>query len=140
MNATPPAYLELARRLLAGEAASGRPDAPGGAAIAACGRMGASLEKLIGPVGFRSLLSRSLAVTRTKLPALGPVAVRPDGSLEGFEAVPPAEADEAAIALLAELLGLLATFVGETLALQIVRDVWPDAVADGEDGRDEGRP
>ena len=140
MNPTPPAYLELARRLLAAEAACGPPGAPGGPAIVACGRMGASLEKLVGTGGFRSLLSRAVIMTRVKVPALGPVSLRSDGSLGGLEAVPPSEAAEAGVALMAELLGLLVTFVGETLALQIVRDAWPDAAAGGEDGSDGGRP
>lgn len=134
MNTPPPAYLELARRLLAAEAAGTPAEGTGGVTTPAFDRLRESLEKLVGAAGFQSLLSRALAVARARIPALGPVFVRPDGSLGGFEAVRPAVTAEAGVALMAELLGLLVTFVGETLALRIVRDAWPDAVEGGEDG------
>jgi hypothetical protein len=38
--------------------------------------------------------------------------------------------DEGAI-LIAQLLGLLLTFIGEGLTLRLVHDVWPEAVFDG---------
>ena len=39
---------------------------------------------------------------------------------------------EAVAALAAHLLGLLVTFIGESLALRVVREGWPDASFDDE--------
>jgi hypothetical protein len=64
------------------------------------------------------------------------VKVDVDGSLKGLE---PVVADasngggDAALAVIAHLLGLLVTFVGEPLTLRLVRNAWPDASLDGYD-------
>jgi hypothetical protein len=53
--------------------------------------------------------------------------VKPDGSLEGLSDLGSgAEATDAGVVLIAELLGLLAAFVGETFTRSLVLDVWPD--------------
>jgi hypothetical protein len=51
-----------------------------------------------------------------EVPSLQGVKIGADGRLEGLVA------DEAALALTANLLGLLVTFVGEPLTLRLVRD------------------
>ncbi len=64
------------------------------------------------------------------------ITVNPDGSLEGFEDL---EADatnsgeggtDEAATIIVHLLGLLVTFIGEPLTLQLVRDAWPDVSLD----------
>jgi hypothetical protein len=54
----------------------------------------------------------------------------PDGSLEEMAGVKPPrhgdDAEEEQVIFLAHLLGLLLLFVGETLTLSLVRDMWPD--------------
>ena len=43
-------------------------------------------------------------------------------------------------AVVAHLLGLLVTLIGEPLTRQLVRDEWPDAAVDEPDGRGRGQP
>jgi hypothetical protein len=57
--------------------------------------------------------------------------VTSDGSLQRF-GEPESQSqehqeDEAGVILLAELLALLITFIGETLTLRLLQDAWPEA-------------
>ena len=87
------------------------------------------LSRLMGNGGFRALLSRALVLANAEVPWLRSVHVRPDGSLEGFEELhSQLGADkflEGRVVLLAQVLGLLVAFIGETLTVHLVRDVWP---------------
>ena len=87
------------------------------------------LARLMGKVGFRELLSRALALANVEVPWLRAVHVKADGSFEGLdelgEQVDPQEIFEGRVVLLAQLLGLLVTFIGEDLTLRLVREVWP---------------
>jgi hypothetical protein len=84
----------------------------------------------VGVAGFRSLFSRALTLAKAEVPWLNAVKVRADGSLEGLGARNTKqerdEAERAGVVLLAQLLGLLDTFIGEALMLRLVRDTWPD--------------
>jgi hypothetical protein len=65
------------------------------------------------------------------------VTLDPDGSLAGLESVASDTAGggpEAAVGIIAHLLGLLETFIGEPLTLRLVREAWPD-VSLGESDR-----
>lgn len=100
-----------------------------------CEKLRQHLSSLVGAAGFRSLLSRALVLAKAEVSWLGGLKINPDGSL----AIPePIEAqfdkDGAAKgeeALIAQLLGLLVTFIGEALTLRLVNDIWP-RVALGE--------
>jgi hypothetical protein len=87
------------------------------------------LATLMGNVGFRALLSRALMLTNAEVPWLRAVHVKADGSLEGLDEldaqVDPKEIFEGRVVLLAQLLGLLVAFIGESLTLRLVREVWP---------------
>jgi hypothetical protein len=87
------------------------------------------LARLMGKVGFRELLSRALALANAEVPWLRAVRVKADGSFEELDElgaqVDPDEIFEGRVVLLAELLGLLVTFIGEDLTLRLVREVWP---------------
>ena len=134
MSTAPPAIRDLARRIIAFEAA--RDESPAADAVGplrVCDRLRTPLARLAGLAGFRSLLSRALALAKAEVASLQPVRVEEDGSLEGFDG-------DGGAAVVAHLLGLLATFVGEPLTRQLLRDVWPDAAADEADGRPGGRP
>ena len=141
---------DFAQRLLAAEAASqsaaqpafknaaqpafknaAQPHVP--EAVRVCEKLRISLTRFAGEDGFTSLLRRSLTLARADLPALRAVHLGEGGSLEGLEEL-AAEASggrddmgEAAIAITANLLALLVTFVGETLTLRLVRAAWPEA-------------
>jgi hypothetical protein len=68
-----------------------------------------------------------VALAKSEAPHLGGVHVQPDGSLEGLTALTSETVVVEAYALvLAHLLGLLVTFIGERLTLQLVRDLWPE--------------
>ena len=128
MNATTPAIQDLARRLIVLEAERVGPPATGGvAAVQACEKLQVPLARLVGTFGFRSLLSRALAMAKAEDPSLDAVQVRPDGSLEGWAGIWRAHDAEAGAVVLAHLLGLLVTFIGERITLQLVREGWPDA-------------
>ena len=88
-----------------------------------------NLVTLLGNVGFRALLSRALVLTNSEIAWLRAVHVKADGSLEGLHELEaqldPEEIAEGRVVLLAQLLGLLVVFIGESLTLRLVRDVWP---------------
>lgn len=137
MDSPSPSIRHLARRLLAAEAA-GRPttDAPEHEAVLVCERLRVSLTRFAGGDGFAALIRRAIALARVEVPSLEHITVNPDNSIEGFEDLPSGAAssgedgtDEAA-ALIAHLLGLLVTFIGEPLTLQLVRESWPVASLD----------
>jgi hypothetical protein len=122
---------ELARRLIAFEASCAElsgicfEDA-----VRVCEKLRGSLSKLAGVAGFSSLLSRALVLARPKVSFLEGVQVRPDGTLEGYDQVPGAQDPEAGVILVAQLLDLLITFIGEPLTRRVVGDTWPDAPGD----------
>lgn len=127
MSTAVPPLRDLAERLLAGERDSG--NSPNEHAARVCSKLGVLLSKLAGAAGFRSLLSRALALAQAYAPALKGVQVAHDGTLEGLTEAKAANTDEeftrGEIALVVQLLGLLHTFIGEPLTLQLVREAWP---------------
>ncbi len=131
MHRTSPAIQDLARRLLAVEAASGsalddQPHAHEAARVTE--RLRIALTKFAGPSGFEALLSRALALAKSDVPALQAVNMKPNGSLEGFA---ERTVGDGGIALIAHLLGLLVTFIGEPITLNLLADAWPDESLDG---------
>jgi hypothetical protein len=120
---SPAALSDFARRLIALEGAGP------GAAGRVCDRLRQPLARLAGVAGFRSLLSRAVALAKAEDGALHAVRVREDGTLEGMPG--------AGGAVVAHLLGLLVTFIGEPLTRQLVSEVWPGA--GGPDGLAGGR-
>lgn len=101
------------------------------AAFRVCEKLRRSLSVLTGVVGFRSVLARALVLARAEAPWLGELALAADGSLvlpPGLESrVGQEEAARGGEVLIRSLLGLLVTFIGETLMLRLVQDVWPKA-------------
>ena len=139
MDAISPASLDLAKRLLARESArtknSGK--GPGVAfpppAAKVCDKLRTVLTTFAGIAGFRSLLTRALTLAAARTPELKGVTVDPDASLLGIESVESKKMNGAAKeweeVLVAQLLDLLVTFVGEGLMHQLVRQAWPDLPA-----------
>ena len=126
----------IAERLIAYETLEYNPsDKKTPIAILVDDKLRPHLRTLMGNVGFRALLSRSLALASAEVPWLRAVRVKADGSLEGldeFDApVPPTALFEGSVVLLAQLLGLLVAFIGENLTLRLVREVWPKLSLNG---------
>ena len=114
---------DLAERLVAFEAAETTiSPADSVATCRVCEKLRRPLSALTGAAGFSSLLARALTLAKRECPALGAVGVNPDGSLDGLVG----EAARASSVLVAHLLDLLATFIGETLTMRLLHDVWPD--------------
>jgi hypothetical protein len=134
MNKATPAIQNLARRLIALEAAGDPSIGLVAEAVRACAKLRAPLVKLAGVAGFRSVMARAMSLARAEVPWLDSVQVGADGSLEGFDPAGrqqgAASGGEAGVVVVAQLLGLLATFIGEPLTRQLVRDAWPDAAMD----------
>jgi hypothetical protein len=128
-NPATPSVRKLAGWLVAREAAAGN-QSDAEAAFQACEKLRHSLSALVGVAGFRSLLSRALTMAKAEVPWLNAAKVRADGSLEDPGSLNTkqgrAEAERGGVVLLAQLLGLLDTFIGEALMMGLVRDVWPD--------------
>ena len=145
MTAVFPAIHDLARRILAIESARAKvADTQVDEAVRACAKLQVPLSRFTGPAGFLSLLSRALVLAKAEIPALKVVQVGPAGSLAGFDELKhDQDAGELARGrgvLLTHLLGLLATFIGESLTLRLARDAWPDASIDNTDLRGEQTP
>ena len=91
------------------------------------------LSTLAGTAGFRSLLMRALTLAKREAEVLDGVQVKEDGSLEGLNG----EETEAGVVLIAHLVGLLETFIGESLTLRLLNDIWPNL--SGVDTNSEGK-
>jgi hypothetical protein len=84
-------------------------------------RLGAS----VGVDGFKALASRALALAKSDSPPLGGVQITANGDLHGLGAVESRaeENGEAGIILIAQLLGLFLTFLGEATTLRLIEDL-----------------
>ena len=149
MRQATPQLRDLALRLFAREAKRSRgPAALAGGMEASCRRLHARLDPLIGGGGFRALLARALHLATKEFPWLDAVSVEehPACELKGLrEAVKGLDAQSVGDAfrlVLANVIWLLVTFIGEDIALGLVREVWPEietgAVVSASN-EDEGR-
>jgi len=101
---------------------AGTADADTHAVCRVCEKLRRPLSTLAGAAGFRSLLSRALTLAKQESPALGAWEVKSDGSLEGLNG----EVAPSGAVLIAHLVGLMMTFIGESLTLRLLHDVWID--------------
>ena len=97
--------------------------------FAVCEKLQPQWVNLMGDVGFRTLLSRALTMAHQRVAWLRAVHVKVDGTMAWAgdleTKVDAEEMAEGSAVLIAELLGLLEGFIGETLALRLMQDVWP---------------
>ena len=81
----------------------------------------------VGADGFQALASRALALARSESPRLSAVQIGVNGGLRGFGEVESQtdtdEDGEVGIILIAQLLGLFLTFLGEATALRLIEDL-----------------
>jgi hypothetical protein len=122
-SADTPKTRELAQRLLAYEVAEAETFLADTQAVCrVCDKLRRPIATLAGAAGFRSLLARALALAKQEAPALGAWEVKEDGSLEGLD---DGGAQSGSV-LIAQLIGLMITFIGESLTLRLLHDVWLD--------------
>jgi hypothetical protein len=117
-----------AERLIAYELsrnASSKPNPT--AAFVVIEKLSPQFGALMGAAGFRALLSRSLVLANAEVAWLRELHIREDGSFEGLDELEaqanPEEIAAGGIVLLARLLGLLTTFIGEDLTLRLLSNV-----------------
>jgi len=93
------------------------------------------LVDLMGNNGFHALVSRSLRLAKEEVPWLARASLNKEGILEGFEdshePAAPEQISTGGSVMLASMLGLLSSFIGELLTMQIVLEVWPKLQLDG---------
>ncbi len=106
-------------------------------------RLRPQLAMLMGTGGFRALLARALNLAGAEVAWLRTVRANAEGILEGLAApyasLTPAEFREGRVALLAQLLGLLVSFIGPGLTARLVADIWPQLPADNLDFGNGGK-
>ena len=133
-----PALRQIALKALAHRAGS---TAGAGAPAAAVQRAYDDLTRvsapLIGQVGIDALTGRALFLLQGKYPWLAVTRI-PGGWTGPFPQVlsclkqqTPSVGMDAAGAMLATLVGLIATLIGEPLTTRLLREAWPEAFADG---------
>jgi len=90
-------------------------------------RLRRQLAASVGADGFQALASRALALAKSESPRLSAVQVTANGGLRGLGEVESQtgedEDGEAGIILIAQLLGLFLTFMGEATTLRLIEDL-----------------
>jgi hypothetical protein len=124
--------MELARKIVAAEVRN--PSSPAlvaAAAVRICEKLTECLAGIVGQGGVRTLLDRSLTLTRSAYPWLP----SPDTSSEGARWAPLhdrlAERDaalalEACTTLLTSFIALFGRLIGDALVSRLLHDIWPD--------------
>lgn len=95
------------------------------------------LAPVIGDVGVAAITDRALHLASREYPWLpssepGSADTRFTQVIDALKRRDPAVAAEAAVAVFATILGLLATFIGEPLATRLVQQAWSDAVSSAD--------
>ena len=116
---------DLAESLIAHESAGGKTSEPMElAAFRVCDTLRPPVCALAGVDGFRALLSRALALAKAEAPILSVLQVAADGSLQGLDElgrqIDKDPVREGGVILIAQLLGLLLTFIGEAMTSRLV--------------------
>jgi hypothetical protein len=119
---------DLARNLVASEAEAGTTSLQTEpATVRVYEKLRRQLGAPVGADGFQALASRALALAKSESPRLSKVQVTANGDLRGLgEVESRTEADEggeAGIILIAQLLGLFLTFLGEATTLRLIEDL-----------------
>ena len=128
--ASPHKTRDLARSLVASEAhASATASQTTPATVRVYEKLRRQLGAPVGVDGFQLLASRALALAKSQSPMLSAVQVTASGELRGLSEVESqdgtseGENNEAGVILIAQLLGLFLTFLGETTSLRLIEDL-----------------
>ena len=120
-SATKTTSREKARQLLVYESEECYTPVTGDTAVQVCDRLRLTLSTLMGHAAFRSHLERALTLAKREDGSFEDVKIRDNGSLEGLDGV----ADGTGLAVVASLVALLITFLGQELTVRLLHDVWP---------------
>jgi hypothetical protein len=139
MNQDTERMRNLAQKLLSYESAAGK-HTEENTTLDAAGVLDAlrrHLSVLSGVNGFDAIMSRALALAKSQNADLKDVQLEPDGSLKRLIEICNRE-PAAGAEVIAQLLGLLVTFVGESLTLRILIDAGVDANGSNADPSEGG--
>lgn len=119
---------DLARRLVACEAGASTTSLQAEpATVRVYEKLRRQLGAPVGVDGFQAIASRALALAKSESPRLGAVEVTANGGLRGLGEVESQtdtdEDGEVGIILIAQLLGLFLTFLGEATTLRLIEDL-----------------
>jgi hypothetical protein len=123
---TPKKTRDLARRLVASETVADSASLQSEpVTVRVYERLRRQLGAPMGAASFQSLATRALALAKSEFPQLRAVQVMANGALWGFSKVEtnPDEDGELGIILIAQLLGLFLTLLGETTTLRLIEDL-----------------
>ncbi len=134
-----PEFRLLASRLLGSEA-GGQQEAPDlvDAAETICRKIHEQLASLIGAEGVRALMIRALHLAKDGHPLFQRVEIGSEseaylkGLRQSAQGLEPTEIRRGIVTFLGNFVWLLATFIGEALALRLVARIWPDVSAEDE--------
>jgi len=92
-------------------------------------RLHECLARLVGPGGVDVLLARALSLAKLVHPGLAAVEVADHGLLQGLNELSsdPVALEQAATAVIAQLIELLVVLVGEELTMRILSEVLDEA-------------
>lgn len=127
----PPETLAFARCLQAYETVVGDTSVPTrSATFRVYEKLCEHIGTIAGVAGFQSLAARALSLAKAEAPSLSALRLGADGRLEELGELEletdKGQMEEAGVIFLARLLGLLLVFIGKTLTLRLLQDVWPD--------------
>ena len=128
MRRVSPKILEFANRLIDLEAAKDSSEPHNLVASRICEKLRPQLATLLGNVGFRSLLSRALSLAQKENAAIRDLHINGNGALHAPAEIAsrdPSELSNGNVFLIAQLLELLVSFIGEHLTLHMVSEIWP---------------
>jgi hypothetical protein len=135
-----PTALQIARRVLARDAASGKggePKTVGAALQRTCLRVSENLRDSMGEDGCAALLARALARTEADHPVLRNIRRGNDGNIHLDGVVASVEAHGVAVvaaateALLAALVDILGRLIGEDMTIRLIDRDAPRSPPDG---------
>lgn len=123
-------FRQVAGQLMAAEALGNTPaETDNPTTFRAIDRLRPHLSMLMGQGGFQALLARALVLAKAEVSWLAGLRVIAAGDLDGLPATPSitnaAEFREGELVLLAHLLGLLAAFIGPSLTIRLINQLWP---------------
>ena len=98
-------------------------------ALRVCDKLRLPLNILVGAVGYRSLLTRALMLAKSETSWFDGSTVDAGGSItpsaEAAATLESAEGAQAGAAVVAHLIGLLISIIGESLTVRLLQDIWP---------------
>jgi hypothetical protein len=122
---------DAARKLLATESGEVATQDVAMRATQACEQLAQPLSRLIGDLGIRTLLNRSLYLASASFPWLAGANVNrsSDGTATAFrtrmESQSPEEAADAFVLVLSTVVGLLEKLIGAGLVTRVLHELWP---------------